>query len=66
MRVANKLFHRDLRVEEDIPRTALAGWFCCEKENVNFHIALGKTSRASPAKEATSVVESVALGAMKY
>ena len=66
MRVANKLFHRVLPVEGDVPRTALAGWFRCEKENVNFHTALRKASRASPAKEATSEVESGALDAMKH
>ena len=58
MRVANKQFHRVLPVEGDVPRTALAGWFRCEKENGNFHTALRKASRASPSKEATSEVES--------
>ena len=66
MRVANKLFHRVLPVEGDVPRTGLAGWFRCEKENVNFHTDLRKASRASPAKEATSEVESGALDAMKH
>jgi hypothetical protein len=65
MRDANKLFHRVLPVEGDVPRTALAGSYRCEKENVNFHTALRKASRASPAKEATSEVESGALKAMK-
>jgi hypothetical protein len=35
MRVANKLFHRVLPIEGDVPRTALAGWFRCEKETEN-------------------------------
>ena len=66
MRVANMLFHCVLPVEGDVPTTALAGWFRCEKENVNFHTALRKAFRASPAKEATSEVESGALDAMKH
>ena len=36
MRVANKLFHRVLSAECDVPRTALAGWFRWEKGNENF------------------------------
>ncbi|HXP79467.1 MAG TPA: 2OG-Fe(II) oxygenase [Verrucomicrobiae bacterium] len=48
MRVANKLFHRVLPVEGDVPRTAMAGWFRWEKENVNFHDALRKVSGVSP------------------
>jgi hypothetical protein len=51
MRVANKLFHRVLPVEGDVPRTALAGWFRWENGNVNFHDALRKMSRVSPAKQ---------------
>jgi hypothetical protein len=47
MRVANKLFHRVLPVEGNVPRTALTGWFCREKENENFHDALCKASRVS-------------------
>lgn len=57
MRVANMLVHCVLPVEVDVPTTALARWFRCEKENVSFHAALRKAFRASPAKEATSELE---------
>ena len=54
MRVANKLFHRVLPVEGDVPRTALAGWFRWEKGNVNFHHELRNSNRASNVAHATS------------
>jgi hypothetical protein len=63
MRVANKLCHRVLPVEGDVPRTALAGWFRWEKENVNFHDALRKASRVSTATQAIHKPESAALEA---
>jgi 2-oxoglutarate-Fe(II)-dependent oxygenase superfamily protein len=61
MRVANKLAHRALPVEGDVPRTALAGWFRWEKGNVNFHDALRKASRVSTAKHASIETESAEL-----
>jgi hypothetical protein len=60
MRVANKLYHRVLPVEGVVPRTALAGWFRWEKGNVNFHDAVRKASRVSPAKLTTVETESAA------
>jgi hypothetical protein len=65
MRVANKLFHRVLPVEGDVPRTAMAGWFRWEKGNVNFHDALRKASRVSTAKQAIIETESATLAATR-
>ena len=65
MRVANKLFHRVLPVEGDIPRTAMAGWFRWEKQNVNFHDALRRASGVSSAKQATGDMESGASDALQ-
>ena len=44
-----------LAVEEDVPRTAMAGWF--RWENVNFHDALRKAFRDSTTKQATIETE---------
>ena len=44
MRVANKLRHRVLPVEGDVPRTALAGWFRWDKKN--YHASLRKASES--------------------
>jgi hypothetical protein len=44
MRVANKLRHRVLPVEGDVPRTALAGWFRWDEEN--YHASLRKASES--------------------
>jgi hypothetical protein len=65
LRVANKLFHRVFPVEGDVPRTAMAGWFRWEKENVNFHYALRKASRDSKAKQAIIETESATLAATR-
>jgi 2OG-Fe(II) oxygenase superfamily len=65
MRVANKLFHRVLPLEGDVPRTALAGWFRWEKENVNYHDALRKAFRVSSAKQGIIETESAALAARR-
>ena len=53
MRIANKLFHRVLPVEGDVPRTAMAGWFRWEKGNENFDEALRKAPRFSSTRLAT-------------
>jgi hypothetical protein len=66
MHVANKLAHRVLPVEGDVPRTALAGWFRWEKGNVNFHDALRKASRVSTAKHASIEMESAELVAGRH
>ena len=66
MRVANKLCHRVLPVEGDVPRTAMAGWFRWEKESVNFHDALRKAPRVSTATQAINGTESAALEARRH
>jgi hypothetical protein len=66
MRVANKLYHRVLPVEGDVPRTAPAGWFRWEKGNVNFHDAVRKASRVSPAKLTSVETESAATAARRH
>lgn len=60
MRVANKLYHRVLPVEGVVPRTTPAGWFRLENGNVNFHDAVRKASRVSPARRMTVETESAA------
>jgi hypothetical protein len=65
MRVANKLFHRVLSAEADVPRTAFAGWFRWEKGNENFLGALRKASRISPAKQENIETESAASAARR-
>lgn len=54
-----------LAVEEDVPRTAMAGWFRWEKENVNFHDALRKPFRDSTAKQVTIETEWATLAATR-
>lgn len=66
LRVANKLFHRVLPVEGDVPRTAMAGWFRWEKGNVNFHDAVRKAYRNSPARQAIVEKESAATAARRH
>jgi hypothetical protein len=63
MRVADKLFHRVLPVEGDVPRTAMAGWFRWEKGDVNFHDGLRKASRVSTAKQTSIETQSAVLAA---
>jgi hypothetical protein len=65
MRVANKLCHRVLPVEGNVPRTALAGWFRWEKGNVNFHDSLRNASRVSVANQKMNALESTALAASR-
>jgi hypothetical protein len=43
----------------------MAGWFCWEKENVNYHDALRKAFQVSSAKEGIIETESVALAARR-
>jgi hypothetical protein len=43
-RVERKLLHRVLPVEDDVPRTAMAGWFRWEKED--FHSELRRASKS--------------------
>jgi hypothetical protein len=62
MRVAKKLCHRVLPVEGDVPRTALAGWFRWQKDNVNFHHGLRRASKNLSAKAAAGEYESIAAG----
>lgn len=54
MRVARKLSHRVLPVEGNIPRTAMAGWFRWEKENVGFHQSLRDASNVSTTASAAN------------
>jgi hypothetical protein len=58
LRVANKLCHRVLPIEGDIPRTALAGWFRWEKESVNTHEAWKRAAKALPSDRRASEQES--------
>jgi 2-oxoglutarate-Fe(II)-dependent oxygenase superfamily protein len=63
MRVANKLFHRVLPVEGEIPRTALAGWFRWEKSNVNFHDSLRQAFQIPSGKSDAGGTKSTARAA---